>query len=240
MVLSAIGLLLLSASPAALPSPVRVEELVRETADGPVRGWVARVDLTDPRVSFVATAPAERRADDPPGTEAHLVPTDAWAEREGVDLAVNGGFFARLDAAPETAAGWTDGQPVDIVGLTRSDGRTVCARFGAPGKRSPRCSSTRRTGAPARAPCGRRSPRSATSTGSRTQWRGWGPAIGQPGTLLVESGENRGATAQVAPAARHPRTAAGVTRDGRTLLLVVVDGRQPGWSIGATLPGSPS
>ena len=35
---------------------------------------------------------------------------------------------------------------------------------------------------------------------------------------------------------RHPRTAAGVTRDGRTLLLVVVDGRQPGWSIGATLP----
>jgi exopolysaccharide biosynthesis protein len=35
---------------------------------------------------------------------------------------------------------------------------------------------------------------------------------------------------------RHPRTAAGVSRDGRTLLLVVVDGRQDGWSVGVTLP----
>jgi exopolysaccharide biosynthesis protein len=67
--------------------------------------------------------------------------------------------------------------------------------------------------------------------------RGWIARVnGQPGTLLVESGENRGATAQVAPRQRHPRTAAGVTRDGRTLLLFVLDGRQPGWSIGATLP----
>ena len=235
MVLSAIGLLLLSASPAALPSPVRVEELVRETADGPVRGWVARVDLTDPRVSFVATAPAERRADDPPGTEAHLVPTDAWAEREGVDLAVNGGFFARLDAAPETAAGWTDGQPVDIVGLTRSDGRTVSPLRRA-GEEEPALLVDEANGSSC--PCTVR-PALATERdldGVEDAVAGMGPRNGQPGTLLVESGENRGATAQVAPAARHPRTAAGVTRDGRTLLLVVVDGRQPGWSIGATLP----
>lgn len=34
---------------------------------------------------------------------------------------------------------------------------------------------------------------------------------------------------------RHPRTMAGITRDGR-LLLVVVDGRQPAWSQGVTLP----
>jgi hypothetical protein len=34
---------------------------------------------------------------------------------------------------------------------------------------------------------------------------------------------------------RHPRTAVGVTNDG-TLLLVTVDGRQPGFSRGATLP----
>jgi exopolysaccharide biosynthesis protein len=40
----------------------------------------------------------------------------------------------------------------------------------------------------------------------------------------------------VAPAQRHPRTAAGVSRDGRTLLLAVADGRQPGWSVGLTLP----
>ncbi|HTS03444.1 MAG TPA: phosphodiester glycosidase family protein [Thermoanaerobaculia bacterium] len=34
---------------------------------------------------------------------------------------------------------------------------------------------------------------------------------------------------------RHPRTAAGVDADGRTLWLLVVDGRQPGTSEGATL-----
>ena len=233
--LPTVGLLLLSAAP-PLPSPIVVEELVRETADGPVRGWIARVDLTDPRVSFVATSPAEPRPGDPPGTEAHLVPTDAWAEREGVDLAVNGGFFARLDAVPETAAGWTDGQPVDIVGLTRSEGRTV-SPLRRPGEPEPALL-VDETNEGRSCPCTVR-PALATERdldGVEDAVGGMGPRNGQPGTLLVESGENRGATAQVAPAVRHPRTAAGVTRDGRTLLLVVVDGRQPGWSIGATLP----
>jgi hypothetical protein len=36
-------------------------------------------------------------------------------------------------------------------------------------------------------------------------------------------------------ASRHPRTLAGVKRDG-TLLLATVDGRRPGWSAGVTLP----
>ena len=36
-------------------------------------------------------------------------------------------------------------------------------------------------------------------------------------------------------ASRHPRTLAGVKRDG-SLLLVTVDGRRPGWSAGVTLP----
>lgn len=34
---------------------------------------------------------------------------------------------------------------------------------------------------------------------------------------------------------RHPRTAAGVSRDGRHLLLLLIDGRQPDHSIGASL-----
>lgn len=37
-------------------------------------------------------------------------------------------------------------------------------------------------------------------------------------------------------AARHPRTAVGVGRDGRRLVLVVVDGRRPEYSAGMTLP----
>lgn len=35
---------------------------------------------------------------------------------------------------------------------------------------------------------------------------------------------------------RHPRTAIGLTQDGNTLILVVIDGRQPNYSLGATLP----
>jgi len=31
---------------------------------------------------------------------------------------------------------------------------------------------------------------------------------------------------------RHPRTGAGLTKDGKTMFLVAVDGRQPGWSWG--------
>jgi len=38
-------------------------------------------------------------------------------------------------------------------------------------------------------------------------------------------------------AGRQPRTLAGVRADG-TLLLVTVDGRLPGWSVGMTLPES--
>src|SRR5260221_140333 len=56
------------------------------------------------------------------------------------------------------------------------------------------------------------------------------------GTWLVPDGHNTGATARVAPQIRHPRTAAGVTADGRTLILAVVDGRQKNYSAGATLP----
>ena len=45
--------------------PIRVEALMSESPDGPVRAWVVRVDLTDPRVSFVVTGPLERREGDP-------------------------------------------------------------------------------------------------------------------------------------------------------------------------------
>jgi hypothetical protein len=33
----------------------------------------------------------------------------------------------------------------------------------------------------------------------------------------------------------HPRTAVGVTRDGRYMILLAIDGRQPGYSVGATM-----
>lgn len=47
--------------------------------------------------------------------------------------------------------------------------------------------------------------------------------------LLMKDGDNVGD-----PGKRHPRTAAGVSRDGRYLYFLVIDGRQPARSAGAT------
>jgi hypothetical protein len=237
-VLPAVALAFLVSSPAAPPaSPIRIDSLERETPDGPVRAWIARVDLTDPRVSFVVTGPLERRPDDPPKAEARLVPTDAWAETARVDLAVNAGFFDRLDAAAGLLPGWTEGLPVDILGLARSEGRTISppGRFqGAPP--DPALLIDEMAGG--RCPC---AVRAAYADGRGLDGiedvvAGIGPRGGKPGTLLVETGQDRGATARVDPMVHHPRTAAGVSRDGKTLLLMVVDGRRDGWSVGVTLP----
>jgi len=64
---------------------------------------------------------------------------------------------------------------------------------------------------------------------------GGSPTSDVPGTVLVRDGENLGATARVAPSDRHPRTAVGVDASGRRLILMVIDGRQPEWSVGVTL-----
>lgn len=236
---SVLALWLVVGSAAGPPSPIRVEVLARETPDGPVRAWLARVDLTDPRVSFVVAGPLERREGDPERAEARLVPTDVWAEREGVDLAVNAGFFARLEGTGAPVLGWTDGLLVDLVGLSRSEGRTVSpprhgAGVEAPADPALLIDETK----DGHCPCLVRAAQAGESDldGIEDAVAGMGARNQNPGTLLVEDGRNLGATAQVAPTQRHPRTAAGVSRDGRTLLLLVVDGRQAGWSVGATLP----
>ncbi len=230
---------LLLVAPAPLGSPLRIEAIARETPDGPVRAWIARVDLTDPRVGFVVTGPLERREGDPARAEARLMPTDAWAQQAGVDVAVNANFFDRVEGTGPPALGWTDALPVDIVGLSQSEGRTVSPprRGDGDGAASDPALLIDEVN-DGRCPCVVRATHAGESDldGVEDAVAGYGPRNGSPGTPLVENGENHGATAQVAPTQRHPRTAAGVSRDGRTLFLLVVDGRQPGWSIGATLP----
>jgi len=238
-VVLAAALALLLSSPTARSSPIRVETLARGTPDGPVHAWIARVDLTDPRVSFVVTGPLDRHEGDPPRAEARLVPTDVWAERAAVDLAVNAGFFARLDGPGARFLGWTDALPVDILGLSRSDGRIVSPpRRGGGDEARPDPALLVDEAPGGHCPCAVRAAYAAESdlSGVEDAVAGMGRRGSKPGTLLVENGQDRGATAQVVPMERHPRTAAGVSRDGRTLLLIVVDGRRPDWSVGVTLP----
>jgi len=58
---------------------------------------------------------------------------------------------------------------------------------------------------------------------------------GFTGTLLVTAGENTGATAQPAPTELAPRVAAGMTKDGKTLIVAMVNGDESS-GIGLTLP----
>ncbi|MCX7394011.1 MAG: phosphodiester glycosidase family protein [Planctomycetales bacterium] len=74
-------------------------------------------------------------------------------------------------------------------------------------------------------------------TGTKTG-TAYTPEIPLYNTLGGEAGLLKNGT-NVAPSAKeslHPRTAAGVSLDGRKLLLMTVDGRRPGHSLGVTRP----
>jgi exopolysaccharide biosynthesis protein len=53
--------------------------------------------------------------------------------------------------------------------------------------------------------------------------------------IVLEGGAKTDAIKGTRGEAVHPRTAAGLSDDGRYLILLVIDGRQPGYSVGASL-----
>ena len=72
------------------------------------------------------------------------------------------------------------------------------------------------------------------SRGSLDAAIGGGPRILRDGRVSIEhERENLG---ESFAADRHPRTAIGLSRQGRYVFLVTVDGRQPGHSVGMSLP----
>ncbi len=62
---------------------------------------------------------------------------------------------------------------------------------------------------------------------------GGGPRILRDGRISIEYEEER--LSRSFAEERHPRTAVGYSQNGEVLFLVVVDGRQPGYSVGMTL-----
>lgn len=214
--------------------PITFGAIERHPAAGPVRGLWARVPLDHPAVKVGVTAPHVPTTDDPPGTEARLLPVNTWAEANGATLAINASFFGLINPKPapgEARVRYTTGAASDIRGLSRSAAGVVSP---------PRVIAER--GDPALLIYADRArvayARDADLDGVRCAVAGIGPTDNgqEPGTLLVEGGRNTGATARVGPQVRHPRTAAGVSADGRTLILLTIDGRQPGHSVGVTLP----
>ncbi len=217
------------------PFLVRAIELPANEDRGPVRGWLAEIDLGDPDLEVVVTAPRDDA--EPEMAEAVMVSVPDWANAHGLQLAINANFFGGDNLPPGET---------DILGLSISDGQTVSPGRSYGGKMDPVLLFDDRGHAAATA-----SPEPGWFEPNSTMppWDiglnrihdavasiGGSATAPQLGGLLVHDGQNLGKTARVDPDHRHPRTAAGVNADGTRLYLVVIDGRQPERSVGMTLP----
>jgi hypothetical protein len=225
------------ASTAAARGPIEVTELSRQTDAGPVRGFVAVIDLKAPELEILGPAPLDSGAKQNPAAEARLEPTDQWAARVGAELAINTNYFGKLAPTKDAsgaAHGYASGQEADIIGLCIVDGVVISPPRAVDGIGDPGLI-IRDDGT---AMAGRITQEQLSQ--ARFGVAGVGKSdTGQdalPGTLLVEHGRSLGAGARVDAAKRHPRTAIGVRDDARHLVIVVIDGRAPAYSVGVTLP----
>jgi len=197
--------------------PLVVEQLTLTTAGGTARGYFAAVALQDPAVELVVTAAASP----PAGGDAVLTTTTSFRSATGSRLAVNANYFSTIS-----------GTAADALGLVVSNGVLVSPVRTFNGAPDPAIVFDRyRLGTVGNI--------AAAAVGdARHALAGIGPSTTDAiaGTLLVTDGVNTGATARVEPLVRNPRTVIGVDRTGTTLYIFVIDGRQPGWSVGMTLP----
>jgi len=177
----------------------------------PVRIHYLKVAL-DSKDLEVLALPGE----DPDGAgpaESRLTPPVELFEKYRALAAVNANAFAAVSPPKQGDVYWYEGQPVDIHGLVVSRGKKV----------------------------------SPVETGRVPFWLDQlqkphmgDPAAGKPVKEAVSDWfspllESARIVADVSSQALHPRTALGFDYSGEWLLMVVVDGRQPGYSEGVTL-----
>ncbi|MFP2924992.1 phosphodiester glycosidase family protein [Pyxidicoccus sp. 3LG] len=185
-------------------------EYTREVRPAPsaMVAHVVRVDLEAPGIDVIVT-PGER-------SEAGDVRADTvsgFATRHGVQVAINANFFFPFHASHPLDYGPRVGEPVHVVGPAASGGIAY----------------------------GEAKENATTLYLSRERRAHFGPppgdvwhAISGLG-FLVQDGARAPMKASAVGDAPYPRTAIGVDATGRYLLLVVVDGKQRGYSQGATL-----
>ncbi|MCX6956841.1 MAG: phosphodiester glycosidase family protein [Verrucomicrobia bacterium] len=165
-----------------------------------------RVDLRDPDVEFFSTP---SNGDRPLETTSET--TSEFAEHYGVQVAINANFFAPCCAPGDK----------DLSGLAISRGEVVSPQV-AYNSGSKVLLITRDNRA------------SIVSTEKPVSTEGVWTAVAGSDIVL-----NAGAKPQWVPRdfilTAHPRTAVGVSKDGRYLLMLTIDGRQASYSAGATL-----
>jgi hypothetical protein len=175
----------------------------------PMMVYVVQVDLTDPGISFLVT-PGELTD----GRQLRARKTSDFLSEFGLQLAVNGDFFlpwwsyTPWDFAPHF------GEGADVFGIAASRG-TIYSK---------------------------NSPERPVLYISANNEVSFNQPIGEiynaisGNIIFVEQGKVVTNDMLLAYHSElHPRTAVGLSKDGKTLLLFVVDGRQPSFSEGIAL-----
>lgn len=186
--------------------------LWQETLDAPrtIVASLARIDLENPNIQFGVMI-----SDDPDGdgpAEAQLAMPETYMQESGALVAVNASAFGAA-YNEDAKKGYYLGLRVNVIGLVAKDGVV----------RSP-----------------------AQAKGEVVMWQGAKgkfhmnipkdnaaiqTGVGQFVAALVRNGK----IVRRKDEAVHPRTAVGLDKTGRFLTLVVIDGRQKGYSEGVTL-----
>lgn len=195
--------------------PYRIE---RFRDPGPIAGVVARIDLSDPRVSLVIALADPRDPDGDGPCVGQLDTTSAAAKRLDLALAVNASFFAAPieRTVMDRKVRYYVGSCTYPVGWHVSEGRVVSKPSGA------RMRAALLVDTDGNATIAE----SVTNLPPNTRYAVSGNA------LVLKAGQ---IVATDAAGARHPRTVVGLSEDRKTLWLVVVDGRQDGHSRGASM-----
>lgn len=219
LLLSLIVPRLITAASAYRPTPIDARQTLFEgityvrdvrSEPRPLVIHIVLIELDAPGIGFLVTPP-----DPVAGRQLRASTVSQFMDRSGVQLAVNGDFFepwwdnSPLDSYPYT------GSPVDVMGFAASRG-TIYSR-----------------GKPDR-------PALYISADNQVSFD---EPVGNvfnaiSGNLIfVKAGRPE----QVDLSASyhqdlHPRTAVALDETGHTLILVVIDGRQPGYSEGVSMP----
>jgi len=201
--------LLLAAWPADTNAPVAYRHEQRQQPR-PLHIHILRVDLRNPGVTLQPVVATDPDGDGP--AEARLEDPVALAARAGVVAAVNANAFNTIPPLkPGQKAFWVRDLPVTITGWAQH-GPT---NYSPPQKVSMSLWQDP-TGRGRVEPVSELLPARMAVAGFQR---------------ILRDNQNVAGTNDVL----NPRTAAGVDREGRTLWLMVVDGRQPGYSEGVAV-----
>jgi exopolysaccharide biosynthesis protein len=168
--------------------------------------YALRVDLHAPGIRFY-TAPHQGSLNTVAST------TSQFLLKYGLQAAVNANFFAPCCNATN--------EQKTVLGLAVSDGNTVSAPDGTPGQNASLL-------------IDQKNHASIAETTDTTDISNVFNAVTGSG-IIVQDGLNVGGDTPYGDGADpNPRTSMGLSQDGRYLYVVVIDGRQPGYSVGTT------